>query len=85
MKATRPRSVPTVASGPQYQALDRLATLVAVVDAGGAICWANNALEDAVGLSRRTLAGLPLADWLDRKSTRLNSSHSGESRMPSSA
>ena len=23
--------------------------------------------------------------WLDRKSTRLNSSHSGESRMPSSA
>ena len=24
-------------------------------------------------------------DWLDRKSTRLNSSHSGESRMPSSA
>ena len=24
-------------------------------------------------------------EWLDRKSTRLNSSHSGESRMPSSA
>ena len=24
-------------------------------------------------------------DWVDRKSTRLNSSHSGESRMPSSA
>ena len=24
-------------------------------------------------------------EWIDRKSTRLNSSHSGESRMPSSA
>ena len=28
---------------------------------------------------------LDLSDELDRKSTRLNSSHSGESRMPSSA
>ena len=28
---------------------------------------------------------LPLVFYLDRKSTRLNSSHSGESRMPSSA
>ena len=28
---------------------------------------------------------LGAADWKDRKSTRLNSSHSGESRMPSSA
>ena len=27
----------------------------------------------------------PLTETLDRKSTRLNSSHSGESRMPSSA
>ena len=32
------------------------------------------------------LAGLfDLGDRVDRKSTRLNSSHSGESRMPSSA
>src|SRR6056297_3400080 len=32
------------------------------------------------------LGGFVTADWgLDRKSTRLNSSHSGESRMPSSA
>ena len=29
--------------------------------------------------------GLGIGDWADRKSTRLNSSHSGESRMPSSA
>ena len=26
-----------------------------------------------------------MKEWADRKSTRLNSSHSGESRMPSSA
>ena len=30
-------------------------------------------------------AGNPISDTIDRKSTRLNSSHSGESRMPSSA
>ena len=29
--------------------------------------------------------GWPLSHKIDRKSTRLNSSHSGESRMPSSA
>ena len=28
---------------------------------------------------------MSLGDYVDRKSTRLNSSHSGESRMPSSA
>ena len=30
-------------------------------------------------------ASLKIAEGVDRKSTRLNSSHSGESRMPSSA
>ena len=30
-------------------------------------------------------SGLSSMDTIDRKSTRLNSSHSGESRMPSSA
>ena len=29
--------------------------------------------------------GVPFVLWLDRKSTRLNSSHSSRSRMPSSA
>ena len=47
-------------------------------------CW----LED--GLSKNTLAAYRkdldlFARWLDRKSTRLNSSHSQQSRMPSSA
>ena len=31
------------------------------------------------------LGGLEPGGWLDRKSTRLNSSHMSESRMPSSA
>ena len=31
------------------------------------------------------LHSLPIKEYQDRKSTRLNSSHSGESRMPSSA
>ena len=36
-----------------------------------------------IGNDVPTLQGIKI--WLDRKSTRLNSSHSGESRMPSSA
>jgi len=47
----------------RFQALDMLATLVAVVDADGAVLFANNALEDAIGLSRRSIAGVPLTDW----------------------
>ena len=36
-------------------------------------------------LVRRTSRPVAVAEGIDRKSTRLNSSHSGESRMPSSA
>ena len=63
MTAPRQHPAPAACHGPQYQALDRLATLVAVIDAAGAIRFANNALEDAIGLSRRSLTGLALADW----------------------
>jgi len=63
MKAPRQHPAPAVCHGPQYQAFDRLATLVAVIDSAGAIRFANNALEDAIGLSRRSLTGLALADW----------------------
>ena len=51
--------------GPQcrFAALDLLATLTAVVDHQGAILFANAALEDAIGLSRRSIAGVPLTDW----------------------
>ncbi|HEX5804929.1 MAG TPA: nitrogen regulation protein NR(II) [Macromonas sp.] len=47
----------------RFQALDMLATLVAVVDAEGCILFANAALEDAIGLSRRSIAGVPMMDW----------------------
>ncbi|HEX5805042.1 MAG TPA: nitrogen regulation protein NR(II) [Macromonas sp.] len=47
----------------RLQALDMLATLVAVVNIKGGILFANAALEDAVGLSRRALVGVPLSDW----------------------
>lgn len=47
----------------RFQALDMLATLVAVVDGEGNILFANNALEDAIGLSRRSLGGVPMTDW----------------------
>ena len=33
----------------------------------------------------KIMASGPITSWQDRKSTRLNSSHSGQSRMPSSA
>ena len=40
--------------------------------------------EPSAPVRRGTIAGLPIV-FLDRKSTRLNSSHSLTSRMPSSA
>jgi len=57
---------PAAAPVPQpgrFAALDLLATLVAVVNGQGAILFANAALEDAIGLSRRSIAGVPLTDW----------------------
>jgi two-component system, NtrC family, nitrogen regulation sensor histidine kinase GlnL len=50
-------------TGTRFQALDMLATLVAVVQNHGAVLFANAALEDAVGLSRRSISGVPLTDW----------------------
>jgi two-component system nitrogen regulation sensor histidine kinase GlnL len=41
----------------RFQAFDLLATLVAVVAPGGAVLFANAALEDALGTSRRTIEG----------------------------
>jgi two-component system nitrogen regulation sensor histidine kinase GlnL len=46
-----------------FQALDLMATLVAVVDQQGAVRFANSALEDAIGLSRTSLQGVSLTDW----------------------
>jgi two-component system, NtrC family, nitrogen regulation sensor histidine kinase GlnL len=41
----------------RFQSLDLLATLVAVVGGDGAVLFANSALEDALGTSRRTIEG----------------------------
>ena len=52
-------------SGPfaqRFQSLDLLATLVAVVDSDGAVLYANAALEDALGMSRRSITGALLQD-----------------------
>ena len=40
-----------------FQAFDLLATLVAVVQSDGSVLFANSALEDALGTSRRTIEG----------------------------
>lgn len=41
----------------RYRAFDALSTLVAVIGADGKVLFANAALEDALGVSRRVLAG----------------------------
>jgi len=45
------------AASHRFQSLDLLATLVAVVAADGAVLFANSALEDALGISRRAIEG----------------------------
>ena len=44
----------------RFQALDLLATLVAVVSTEGRVLFVNAALEDALGTSRRSITGAPL-------------------------
>jgi len=47
----------------RFLALDLLATPVAVLDGQGMVRFVNAALEDAMGLSRRTLFGVYLPDY----------------------
>jgi two-component system, NtrC family, nitrogen regulation sensor histidine kinase GlnL len=63
MMPGKSRSTHTVPES-RYQALDLLATLVAVVDGQGAVLWSNAALEDLLGMSRRTITGVPRGEWL---------------------
>ncbi|MDD2728126.1 nitrogen regulation protein NR(II) [Malikia sp.] len=65
MTAAQPRTGRRAASGSRYQALDLLATLVAIVDADGVVQWSNATLEDLLGVSRRSIAGLLLCDWFE--------------------
>ncbi|MEY2685632.1 MAG: hypothetical protein RJA09_2777 [Pseudomonadota bacterium] len=59
----------------RFQSLDLLATLVAVVDGEGRVLFANAALEDAIGLSRRSLAGTPLQGWFSEPELLQNALH----------
>ncbi|MDB5827217.1 MAG: sensor histidine kinase [Variovorax sp.] len=45
------------AAGKRFQTFDLLSTLIAVIRMDGAVLFANAALEDALGTSRRTLEG----------------------------
>jgi two-component system nitrogen regulation sensor histidine kinase GlnL len=54
-----PASLPPAQA--RFQAFDLLATLVAVVASDGAVLFANAALEDALGLSRRAIEGTGFA------------------------
>ena len=51
-----------VVAEPRFQSFDLLATLIAVVRTDGSVIFANAALEDALGLSRRTIEGSRLPD-----------------------
>jgi len=46
----------------RFRAVDLLATLVAVVRSDGTVLFANAALEDVVGTSRRTIEGSQIGD-----------------------
>lgn len=63
MKGTscKPALLPTPSS--RFQAFDLLATLVVVLNADGSVLFANAALEDALGYSRRTIEGSYFADF----------------------
>ncbi|MDR3451488.1 MAG: nitrogen regulation protein NR(II) [Rhodoferax sp.] len=50
-------SKPALIPASRFQAFDLLATLVAVVHSDGTVLFANAALEDAIGASRRTIEG----------------------------
>ena len=63
MKTPLPRPAST-ALGDRFAAFDLLATLVAVVGRDGVVLFANAALEDVLGLSRRLLRGACLPDNL---------------------
>ena len=52
----------SAASTPRFHSFDLLATLVAVVKTNGLVLFANAALEDALGISRRTIEGSQLPD-----------------------
>ncbi len=55
--STPPGAASAISAAAHFQSFDLLATLVAVVHADGTVSFANAALEDALGLSRRSIVG----------------------------
>ncbi len=47
---------------PNFQSFDLLATLITVVDRNGLVLFSNSALEDVLGISRRSIVGSAFAD-----------------------
>jgi len=56
----------------RFHAFDLLATLVAVVHHDGVVLFANAALEDALGSSRRTIQGSPFSEFFTEPSVLQN-------------
>jgi len=54
------RARPGTSPSQRFHAFDLLATLVAVVRGDGTVLFANSALEDALGISRRSIEGASL-------------------------
>jgi two-component system nitrogen regulation sensor histidine kinase GlnL len=65
-----PDSVPA-----RFRPFDRLATLVAAVRDDGVVVFANSALEDALGVSRRTIEASQFADNFTEPQTMLDALH----------
>jgi two-component system, NtrC family, nitrogen regulation sensor histidine kinase GlnL len=57
------RDADVAPSSQRFHAFDLLATLVAVVHGDGTVLFANSALEDALGASRRNIEGASLLPW----------------------
>ena len=62
-------NAPAPASAQAFEAFDHLSTMVAVVDAQGRFVHVNSALENVVGVSRRTLLRSSLLDLLGEAAT----------------
>ncbi|WP_082877097.1 nitrogen regulation protein NR(II) [Hydrogenophaga crassostreae] len=60
--AAKGRRAPDQSTNQRFQTLDLLATLVAVLAPDGTVVFANAALEDALGISRRNITGSCLPD-----------------------
>ena len=72
----RSKPAPLVTTQPhRFQAFDLLATLVLVVRSDGMVLFANAALEDALGTSRRTIEGSFFPDSFTEPERLLNALH----------